>query len=106
MAYSVVHELKSRLMVGCVPVFSSDGLKHYFYGLTAHFGEWVVVEGEKKLVWLIVSLFHAKHAQAIKQQRGFRLVRVEHRLLWGECRRISLASESEWLEREYQYIIR
>jgi hypothetical protein len=27
-AYSVVHELKSRLKEGCVPVFSSDGLKH------------------------------------------------------------------------------
>lgn len=35
MAYSVVHELKSKLKVGRVPVFSSDGLKHYFYALTA-----------------------------------------------------------------------
>jgi hypothetical protein len=43
------------------------------------------VEGEKKLVWLIVSLFHAKRAQVIKQQRGFRLVGVEHRLLWGNA---------------------
>lgn len=41
MAYSVVHELKDRLKPGCVPVFSSDGLKHYFYALTAHFGEWL-----------------------------------------------------------------
>jgi IS1 family transposase len=81
MAYSVVHELKSRLKVGSVPVFSSDGLKHYFYALTAHFGEWVVVEGEKKLVWLIVTLF--QYAQVIKQQRGYRLVGVEHRMLWG-----------------------
>jgi len=84
MAYSVVHELKSRLTeAGCVPIFSSDGLKHYFYALTAHFGEWVVVEGEKKLVWLIVTLF--QYAQVIKQQRGFRLVGVEHRLLWGDA---------------------
>jgi IS1 family transposase/transposase-like protein len=35
MAYSVVHDLKSRLVAGCVPVFSTDGLKHYFYALTA-----------------------------------------------------------------------
>jgi IS1 family transposase len=83
MAYSVVHELKSRLKEGCVPVFSSDGLKHYFYGLTAHFGEWVVVEGEKKLVWLLASLF--QYGQVIKQQRGFRLVGVEHRMLWGNA---------------------
>jgi len=60
-----------------------NGLKHYFYGLTAHFGEWVVVEGEKKMVWLIVSLF--QYAQVIKQQRRFRLVGVEHRLLWGNA---------------------
>jgi IS1 family transposase len=33
MAYSVVHELKSRFKVGYMPIFSSDGLKHYFYGL-------------------------------------------------------------------------
>jgi hypothetical protein len=57
MAYSVEHELKRRLKAGSVPIFSSDGLKHYFYALTAHFGEWVVVEGEKKLVWLIVLCF-------------------------------------------------
>jgi IS1 family transposase len=80
-AYSVVHELKGRLKVGCVPIFSSDGLKHYYYALTAHYGEWVVVEGEKKLVWLIVTLF--QYAQVIKQQRGYRLVGVEHRMLWG-----------------------
>ena len=81
MAYSVVHELKRRLKADCVPIFSSDGLKHYYYALTAHFGEWVVVEGKKKLEWLIVSLF--QYAQVIKQQRGFRLVGVENRLLWG-----------------------
>jgi IS1 family transposase len=28
MAYEVVHELKSRLKIGKVPVFSTDGLKH------------------------------------------------------------------------------
>ena len=37
MVFSVVHELKGRLEAGCVPVFSMDGLKHYFYALTAHF---------------------------------------------------------------------
>jgi transposase-like protein len=28
MAYGVVHELTHRLKAGCVPVFSTDGLKH------------------------------------------------------------------------------
>ncbi len=30
MAFRVVHELKGRLRSGCIPVFSTDGLKHYF----------------------------------------------------------------------------
>ncbi len=81
LAYSVVHELRSRLQAGSVPIFSTDGLKHYYYALTAHFGEWIVREGEKKAVWLVVSEF--LYAQVIKQQRRFRLVSVERRLLWG-----------------------
>jgi len=76
MAYLVVHELKSRMKDGCVPIFSSDGLKHYFYALTAHFGEWIVPEGETKPVWLILPSF--LYAQVIKQQRRFRLVGMEH----------------------------
>ena len=82
-AYSVVHELKSRLQARCIPIFSSDGLQHYYYALTAHFGEWIVRDGEKKPVWLVLSDF--LYAQVIKQQRRFRLVSVEHRLLWGSA---------------------
>ena len=52
MAYGVVHELKSRLKVGCVPVFSTDGLKNYYYALTAHFGKWEWI-GKKKPVWVL-----------------------------------------------------
>ena len=40
---SVGHELKGRLAVGCVPVFSTDGLKHDFYALTAQSGRFAVV---------------------------------------------------------------
>lgn len=39
MAYGVMHELQGRLAAGCVPVFSPDGLRHYFYALRAHFGK-------------------------------------------------------------------
>jgi transposase-like protein len=40
-AYHFVHDLKRRLVEGCVPAFTSDGLRAYFYALTAHFGEWL-----------------------------------------------------------------
>ena len=56
MAFSVVHELKGGLAAGCVPVFSTDGLKHYFYALTAHFGQWGSADG-KKPVWVLLSEF-------------------------------------------------
>ena len=81
MAYSVVHELKSRLVVGCVPVFSTDGLKHYFYALTAHFGRWEQGSG-KKPAWVLLGDF--LYGQVIKRQRRRRTVEVERRLLWGE----------------------
>jgi IS1 family transposase len=81
MAYSVLHELKSKLKEGCVPVFSTDGLAHYFYALMAHFGEWVRVEGEKKSVWLVLPNF--LYAQVIKHQKKYSLVEVEERQIWG-----------------------
>jgi hypothetical protein len=75
MAYRVVHELKGRLRPGCVPVFSSDGLKHYFYALTAHSGCWERSDGKKR-VWQLLGEF--AYAQVIKHQRKRRTVEVEH----------------------------
>jgi IS1 family transposase len=81
MAFHVVHELKGRLRPGCVPVFSTDGLRHYFYALTTHFGRWEKAEG-KKSVWVLVSDF--VYAQVIKHQRRRKTVEVERRMLWGD----------------------
>jgi hypothetical protein len=39
-AYHFIHDLKLRLAEGCIPAFTSDGLRAYFYALTAHFGDW------------------------------------------------------------------
>jgi len=36
-----VHDLKLRLAEDCIPAFTSDGLRAYFFAITAHFGEWV-----------------------------------------------------------------
>jgi hypothetical protein len=46
----VVHELCHRMKPGPLPVFSSDGLRRYFYALTAHFGQWGCVAGSGKRV--------------------------------------------------------
>jgi len=80
-AYGVIHELKRRLKEACVPVFSTDGLRLYFYALTAHFGTWVKVIG-KKAVWEVLSNF--VYGQVIKHQKRKRTVEVERRMAWGE----------------------
>ena len=64
--FSIVHDLKGRLAVGCVPVLSMDGLKHYFYALTAHFGKWKTADG-KKPVWELLGEF--LYGQVIQHQR-------------------------------------
>ena len=81
MAFSVVHELKSRLKTGCGPVFSTDSLKQHFDAFTAHFGEWLTPEQDGKPIWTILTDF--AYAQVIKQQRRFRLVKVEQRMIWS-----------------------
>lgn len=40
-AYQFIHDLKLRLAGGCIPAITSDGLRAYFYAITAHFGEWI-----------------------------------------------------------------
>ena len=81
MAYGVMHELKGRLKAGCVPVFSTDGLKHYYYALTAHFGNWAD-QGGKKPVWVLMG--ELLYGQVIKHQRRRKTVEVERRMLVGE----------------------
>ena len=81
-AYDVIHELKDRLRVGCTPVFSSDGLKTYFYGLTAHFGIWEIISGKRQPVWKLLP--DLVYGQVVKHQRRRKLVRVERRILCGD----------------------
>ena len=87
-AWQVIHELKQCLRAGCIPVFSSDGLKSYFYtylrlrcGLTAHFGKWEIVAGKCRPVWTLLSEF--VYGQVVKHQRR-KLVKVGHRILRGD----------------------
>ena len=52
-AHAVVHALRDRLAPGCVPVVTSDGLRLYFYALTAHFGQWMM-DGRRR-VWRVAE---------------------------------------------------
>jgi IS1 family transposase len=39
-AFALVHDLKQRLSPDCMPAITTDGLRSYFYAITAHFGTW------------------------------------------------------------------
>jgi transposase-like protein/IS1 family transposase len=86
MAMGVVHSLCCMMAAGCMPVFSSDGLRLYFYALTAHFGEWVREEGDKRSIWRVSC--ELLYGQVKKIQRRRRLVRVEHNMMWGEMEKL------------------
>jgi IS1 family transposase len=79
--HTVVHELHKRLMLGCLPVFTSDGLNLYYYALTAHFGSWVAVVGHKRPKWRVDA--GLIYGQVKKVYRRRRLVRVSHSVLLG-----------------------
>jgi transposase-like protein len=81
MANRVVHRLKETLALGCLPVFTTDGLRQYFYALTAHWGQWVMQEGKRKPQWQVSP--GLLYGQVIKRYRRRRVVRVEHVMQWG-----------------------
>jgi IS1 family transposase len=81
MAHHLIHRLRRTLAAAYVPVFSSDGLKLYFYALTAHFGQWLPDVGQSKRVWC--ALPSLLYAQVQKIQRRRRLIRVDHQMLCG-----------------------
>ena len=83
MAMGVVHALVGTMRPGCcLPIFTTDGLKLYFYALTAHFGQWKKSEDGRKPIWQVAA--ELVYGQVKKIIRRRRLVRVEHAMLLGE----------------------
>jgi len=68
----VVHALRAVLAPTCVPVFTSDGLRLYFYALTAHFGRWM--DGGRWRRWQVDPTL--LYGQVQKGYRGRRLARI------------------------------
>jgi hypothetical protein len=80
-AHTVIHELYGRLASGWLPVFTSDGLNHYFYALTTHFGQWVAGVGRRARRWQVAA--GLLYGQVQKTYRRRKLVRVTHVMRWG-----------------------
>jgi IS1 family transposase len=76
-AHVVIHELRSRLALDCLPVFTSDGLTLYFYALTAHFGQWVATVGHRARHWqLMPGLTYGQVKKAYRRRQVVRVTQV------------------------------
>jgi IS1 family transposase len=80
-AHRLVHQVVQRLDKDCVPVFSSDGLRQYFYALTAHFGQWTQPEGKRRPVWQVLP--DLLYGQLLKIRSGYHLKYVHTKMLCG-----------------------
>jgi hypothetical protein len=81
-----VPQVTQALAPGCVPAFTTDGLRAYFYALTAHFGQWVQVAGQRKANWQVSD--DLLHGQLVKRkgQAQFAVMRM------ASGRRVALAA--------------
>jgi IS1 family transposase len=82
-AHRVIHSVQQILAPGCIPLFTSDGLHLYFYALTAHFGQWLVLgqRGRNICRWQVEpSLIYD---QVKKSYRRRKLVRVSQVMRLG-----------------------
>src|SRR5881396_653836 len=87
MAQRVVHQVVQVLAPGCVPLFLTDGFKDYLTALLTHYGQWVQPARQRaqgpapKPRWMPRP--GLLYAQVIKTVRRRRLVRVQHRVVFG-----------------------
>lgn len=84
MACQVLHTLWHFLPPHGIPAFVTDGLQHYWYAITAHFGEWVA-DARGKPMWRLSP--RLLYAQVVKHYRRRKLTQVVRRVLVGTWER-------------------
>jgi len=91
MAHGFIHSLRQGLAPGCLPLFTSDGLNLYFYALTAHFGQWLVLSRRGRYVrrWQVKA--GLIYGQVKKSYRRRKLVRVTHVMRLGTADALTVA---------------
>jgi len=80
-AMAFVHELTLRLAADCVPLVTSDGLRQYFWALTAHFGYWIMLPRKRKPTWIVDA--RLRYGQLKKMRRGRKLQYIQTEVLCG-----------------------
>jgi IS1 family transposase len=101
MAQTLVHAVVRVLAPGVVPLFLTDGLRHYATALVTHFGQWVAVpprceQGPKpKPRWLPIP--ELLYAQVKKRRRRKRVVGISQQVIFGAPERIkAILAQSGW----------
>ncbi len=81
-AFALVHDVKLRLAPDSIPAFTTDGLRSYFYALTAHFGAWHRPPRARINHWKPSSALH--YGQLVKRKVRGRGTLTRTRMVWGE----------------------
>jgi IS1 family transposase len=83
----VVHHVAQMLAPDCAPLFLTDGFREYMTALLTHYGQWVQPARQRaqgpapKPRWMPRP--GLLYAQVVKTVRRRRLVRVQHRVVFG-----------------------
>ena len=76
-AHSVIHKLRQQLAPDCLPVFTTDVLRLYFYALTAHFGQWGTRAGRRSRRWQVATdLLYGQVKKTYRQRKLMRVTQV------------------------------
>src|SRR5262249_23223534 len=85
--HTVVHALRATLAPTCIPIFTTEGLRHYFYALTAHFGQWAGAGRQRH--WQVDPTL--LYGQLHKRYRRRHLVRIKYQMHCGGRRALRAA---------------
>lgn len=78
-AYHFLHSLRLHLAETCVPAITTDGLRAYFYAITAHFGQWVASR------WLLdPRLVYGQLVKRREKRKGDGMPFTVRRMLIGQ----------------------
>jgi IS1 family transposase len=87
-AMTLTHDLKLRLKPDCIPAFTTDGLRGYFYAITAHFGHWFRPEHARTDHWQVSD--DLLYGQLVKQRKSRKSGFAIMRMLWGKRKDLNL----------------
>lgn len=99
-AYTLVHKLKRCLHPGCVPAFTTDGLRSYFYAVTAHFGRWFRPPRARTDHWQVDE--RLLQGQLVKRHERRKLTYTITRMLWGKRQALNDLLEDQGFRRLIQ----